>query len=102
MSDSHIMFGLLVFMVLLASIIPYIQRDLNNQPSTTYDLNGTLEDLEQIDPNQVVWTSIGVVESFFRMFFWVYDGMGVIFNTILLIVKFMFWWLVVKLVRGTG
>jgi len=104
MSDSNIMFGLLTFMILTALIIPVMQRDFTNSPTQIYNLNGTIEDLEQIDQDNVFSsdTSISIFESFFNMFFWVYSGMGIIFNGVIIIVRLMFWFLIAKLVRGTG
>lgn len=103
MSDSQIMMGLLVFMILTASVIPFIQRDFGSENVDTYNINATSDDLSQIDPDKVLSasTSISILGSFFNMFFWVYSGLGIIFNTVLLIVKFMFWWLIIKLIRGT-
>lgn len=101
MSDSVLMFSLAGVMLFLALVIPPIQNSISGT-STTYDVDGLETGLSETNHDLSIWTSIGPIESIFTMFFWAYTGLGVVFNSVLILFKVGFWWLVVKLIRGTG
>jgi len=95
------MFSLAGIMLFLALIIPPILNEIVGQ-STSYDIDALSQNLSQTDRSLTSFTSISTVESIFSMFFWVYSGVGVFVNSILILFKVTFWWLIIKLIRGTG
>lgn len=99
MSDSILMFSLMGIMLFLALIIPPIQNEIMGT-STTYNIDGIESELGQTDQNLTSWDNLSVFDSIFNMFFWTYTGLGIVFNSILILFKLTFWVLIARIIRG--
>ena len=102
-SDTGILFGIIIFFVLLGAVLPFI-NEFNPQGSPFSETNLTTgfngEDLAPADYN-VITAVVKISGSIISMFFWTFGAIPFYIDLIIFIpIRFLLWYLVVRLIRG--
>ena len=99
-SDTAIMIGLVSFFIILGALIPIAQQEFNQdiQEFDSENLNNKLA--AESSGISLVTQGITILLSILSMFVWNIAGLPVLVNIILLIPRFIFWYIVFRGARG--
>lgn len=97
MSDSSIMYGLLITFLLLGAILPFVNSAFDVD-ITNFNAGGIEDEVGQANVS-----ATDVFLSMFIIFFWTFGSIPFWLDlTVILAMRIMFAWFTIRVIRGVG
>lgn len=103
-NDTVILFTLCSIFIILGTILPFLQRDLNSETISLNNASALVTSTPQQDTNPVTqafsWYSVPI--SIAKMFFWTFGDLPIWLDSLFLILRITLYVVIYRLIRNGG